>query len=119
MPRWTKDELRAYEIRRSQSRGPHTVQLQESQDGSSRQPADRKTEVRPPAKVEEKNEGPRGRFRVRVDIGVSTDHRRDADGMLSGIMDCFVNARRRLLAGSARDQCDGVSSVRAGDNNDD
>ena len=44
----------------------------------------------------------RERFRVTIDLLVSDNRRRDPDGAINTIMDCLVNAVRRLREGNSR-----------------
>ena len=101
MPRWTQNELNAYNARRaaktdSKRSSPAVVQKPEA---SSDRPSDRKAENLDAQKGEGANEGTGGCYRLRITVGISDLRKRDLDGMLATILDAFVNARRRLLAG--------------------
>lgn len=93
MPRWTAEDLRAYEQKRNQAgskrSGPRTV-VQEQKDDHARQVDHRSKE----ASVD--GEGG-SRYRVTITLLVSDRRSRDGDGAISTLLDTYLVAVGRLL----------------------
>ena len=106
MPRWTLDELRAYEARNAAGTGYRSgTGIQEQQAADSGQAGDE-------TRVPEVDEEVRGRFRISVDLYYQDRRRRDVDGAASTLADIIVATRRRLLGASGMGLHSGKSGKR-------
>jgi len=76
--------------------GPR-AELQEHEESQPKRPVHR-------AKSETVDARVHGQFRVTVTLRVSDNRKRDADGALSTLLDCLVNAARRLGSVDPGDQ---------------
>ena len=92
MPRWTPEDLKAYEQKRntkSARPGPHP-QFQKQKDDSPR------AVDHQPKETEVDGEG-RSLYRITITLLVSDRRGRDGDGAVSTILDTYLFATGRLL----------------------
>lgn len=89
MPRWSKEELSAYENRVKTSR-PGARAFDEKQQDADTGKVDNKT------RISNLDRSVHPQFRVAITLLVSDRRRRDADGGIATILDALVKSIRRL-----------------------